>query len=61
MKTLYVTSLYLLITGLTSVGGQGFSDSFELQNGDNSGKCLSVSPAEPGSTVTLSVVYFDCK
>ena len=53
-KTLY-TSLYLLITGLTSVNGVKIQNS--LVN-----KCLSVPPNPgPGTPVGLLVVYFDSK
>ena len=56
MKTIYATSLYLLITGLTSVRGS------EIANIQSSGfgTCFFAATTAVDTPITLSVVYFDC-
>jgi hypothetical protein len=56
MKTIYATSLYLLITGLTSVSGS------QVDNIQSSGfgTCLFAARRAANTPVTLSVVYFVC-
>ena len=55
MKTIYATSLYLLITGLTSVSGA-------VNNIQSSGvgTCINAARTAVNAPVTLSVVYFYC-
>ena len=70
MKILHATSLYLLITGVTSVVGLptigpvvGLATIARIESAYLTGRCLSVSSLEPanGTLARLSVVYFDCK
>ena len=56
MKTIYATSLYLLITGLTSVSGAQVSN---IQS-SGEGTCIFAARTAVNAPVTLSVVYFYC-
>lgn len=57
MKTIYATSLYLLITCLTSVIG---ADIAPIENTQFK-LCFYVSNLGPYDPLTVSVIYFDCK
>ena len=59
-KSLYATSLYLLITGLTSVNGLTSSSGVVIQNSFFGEICMFVPVGNVafGSPVTMSVVYF---
>ena len=62
MKSLFATSLYLLITCLTSVDGlTTVIRSLVEFDGFPNGRCISPvnSPAGPGTDVSLSVIYFE--
>ena len=62
MKTFYATSLYLLITCLTSVNGQ--ETSFAIKN-EGLSACMIVTQTVQSSvdegSVALLVIYFDYK
>jgi hypothetical protein len=55
MKTLYATSFYLLLTGLTFVSSATINN---IQNSAFVGKCMFAPSTAPNTRVTLSVVYF---
>lgn len=59
-KTLYATSFYLLITGLTSVNGFA-TPNIIIQNSKFGENCMFVGNVAFGSPVTMSVVCFDCE
>ena len=64
VKTLFATSLYLLITCLTSVDASVLKtvlQSVVSYPGFPDGRCISPvnSPEEPGTDVSLSVIYFE--
>ena len=54
MKTIYATSLYILITGLTSVSASQVAN---LQS-FGFGTCMFAARSAADTPVTLSVVYF---
>ena len=58
-KTLYATSLFLLIAGLISVNGITPTTS-KIQNSKLE-TCLDAKGSITGTPITQSVFYFDCK